>query len=237
MKKQLLIAASLLLTTVAEALAQNGDNTHGTPPADVVAVDLGLPSGIKWANMNVGAAKPEDKGLYFAWGDATGYDFNTVAYNPPFTWDDYKFGCPKKFKKYCLQRSDGQKDEKTILELEDDGARVYWGSPWRMPTLHEFRELLDNTDYEFTEQNGVPGVKFTSKKNGNTIFLPATVGRGGNQYYNVDYFKRPPQCGYWTSNMNTNKKGGSDTAWTFYGHGAPMSILYRYCFLAIRPVL
>lgn len=36
------------------------------------AVDLGLPSGTKWANMNVGAASDKDNGILFVWGDITG---------------------------------------------------------------------------------------------------------------------------------------------------------------------
>ena len=32
-------------------------------------VDLGLPSGLKWATCNVGATSPEEYGLYFAWGE------------------------------------------------------------------------------------------------------------------------------------------------------------------------
>ena len=39
-------------------------------------VDLGLPSGLKWASCNVGAEKPEDFGLYFAWGETEGYTRN-----------------------------------------------------------------------------------------------------------------------------------------------------------------
>ena len=39
-------------------------------------VDLGLPSGLKWATCNVGATKPEEYGLYFAWGETEGYTRN-----------------------------------------------------------------------------------------------------------------------------------------------------------------
>ena len=38
-------------------------------PVDVQAVDLGLPSGLKWANCNVGAAEPWEYGGYYAWGE------------------------------------------------------------------------------------------------------------------------------------------------------------------------
>ena len=36
------------------------------------AVDLGLPSGTKWADKNVGAASATDNGVLFIWGDVTG---------------------------------------------------------------------------------------------------------------------------------------------------------------------
>ena len=35
------------------------------------AIDLGLPSGTKWASCNVGSNKPEEYGDYYAWGETT----------------------------------------------------------------------------------------------------------------------------------------------------------------------
>ena len=48
-------------------------NPFVKPTSSYVAVDLGLPSGLLWADRNVGATSPEDAGLYFAWGDTVGY--------------------------------------------------------------------------------------------------------------------------------------------------------------------
>ena len=45
-----------------------------------VAVDLGLPSGTKWAAFNLFATSPEEYGSYFAWGD-------TSPNNSRFIWD------------------------------------------------------------------------------------------------------------------------------------------------------
>ena len=43
-------------------------------------VDLGLPSGTKWATMNVGASKPSDFGLYFQWGSDSNFSkYNTAG--------------------------------------------------------------------------------------------------------------------------------------------------------------
>jgi len=131
--------------------------SSGTAPANVEAVDLGLPSGTLWANMNIGATKPEDYGDYFAWGETE-------------TKDEYS------------RNTYGYTGNKAELDLEDDAAHVNWGSDWRMPTREQFAELI-NTSYtttEWTNQNGVFGRKITSRINGNSIFLPAAGYRNGS---------------------------------------------------------
>ena len=42
-------------------------------------VDLGLPSGTLWATCNVGATAPEQAGVYFAWGETSGYTAEQVT--------------------------------------------------------------------------------------------------------------------------------------------------------------
>jgi hypothetical protein len=145
-----------------------------TAPKGVVAVDLGLPSGTKWANMNVGATRPEEYGLYFAWGETTGYTSDTSD-GRLFKWTNYKW-CNHRIylmTKYCTDSKKGTIDNKTVLDLEDDAAHVNWGGSWVMPTSGEIDELLANTTSEWTTVNGIKGCKFTSKTNGNSIFLPA----------------------------------------------------------------
>ena len=39
------------------------------PVSSIEGVDLGLPSGLKWASVNIGATLPEDYGDYFAWAE------------------------------------------------------------------------------------------------------------------------------------------------------------------------
>ena len=153
----------------------------GTAPEGVVAVDLGLPSGTKWANMNVGAKKVEDYGLYFAWGETVGYTSDTSD-GHVFDWASYKWcnGSSTTLTKYCNKDSYGTVDNKTVLDLEDDAAYVNWGSAWRMPTGTEVKELIDNTTSTWTTVNGVKGRRFTSKTNGNSIFLPAAGHRWGS---------------------------------------------------------
>ena len=162
-------------------------------------VDLGLPSGLKWATMNVGATKPEDYGEYFAWGET---EPKSNYYWSTYKWCDGEYNKPTK---YCTDSSTSYwnstepMDNKTTLDLDDDAAHVNWGGSWRMPTLSEQLELLDNCIWIWTTKNGVNGHLVTSKTNSNSIFLPAAGYRSvSNLYYvgTVGYF--------WSSSLFTD---------------------------------
>lgn len=107
------------------------------------AVDLDLPSGTLWANMNVGSVNRADYGMYFAWGETTGYYEDT---DHLFTKDNYTM-------------TDWHED----LVLSQDAAYMNLGSSWRMPTKEELEELLTNTDHESARINGIYGVYLHSK--------------------------------------------------------------------------
>lgn len=47
-----------------------------------------------------------------------------------------------------------------------------WGGNWRLPTAKEVNELIAACKYRNFPYKGIRGCKFTSKKNGNSIFLP-----------------------------------------------------------------
>ena len=134
-------------------------------------VDLGLPSGTKWATMNVGASKPSDAGLYFQWGDTVGYTAEQVGTGDgqkkfDSDWNDYKWGKSPNFTKYTTTGA--------TLDLEDDAAHVHMGGSWHMPTPDQIQELLNNTTNTWTTQDGVNGRLFTSKKDpSKSIFIPA----------------------------------------------------------------
>ena len=135
-------------------------------------VDLGLPSGTKWATCNVGASKPSDAGLYFQWGDTQGYAADRVGIDKQFAsdWSDYKwYDTDKKtFTKYTTTGA--------ALDLEDDAAHVHMGGSWHMPTPTQISELINtaNTTSTWTTQDGVNGRLFTSKKDASkSIFIPA----------------------------------------------------------------
>ena len=127
-------------------------------------VDLGL--SVKWATCNVGAAKPEDYGDYFAWGE--------TEPKADYTWNNYKWcnGSANTLTKYNNNEYRGIVDNKTELDPEDDAARVNWGGSWRMPTDAERDELIEKCSWTWTTLNGVDGVIVTGS-NGNSIFLPA----------------------------------------------------------------
>ena len=131
-------------------------------------VDLGLPSGTKWATMNVGATSVTDYGLHFAWGETEGYaDASTKA----FSWLDYDLTEDGGLTVSKYNATDG----KTVLELEDDAVAANWGGSWKMPTETQLQELLNtaNCTNAWTTVDGVNGRLFTSVKNGNTLFIPA----------------------------------------------------------------
>ena len=143
-------------------------------------VDLGLPSGAKWATMNVGANSETDYGLYFAWGETQGYaDVSTKA----FSWSDYKWTEDGGSTMSKYNATDG----KTVLDIEDDAVAANWGGSWKMPTVAQFQELLNtaNCTNVWTTVDGVNGRLFTSVTNGNTLFIPAAGGANDGSMYDV----------------------------------------------------
>ena len=146
------------------------------------AVDLGLPSGTLWADRNIGADSPEACGDYFAWGETEPKDY--------YDYSTYKWcnGSAYTQTKYCTDSTYGTVDNKTTLDLEDDAAYVNMGSEWRMPTLSEQQELLDNCTWTWiwATQNGLNGYKVTGK-NGNSLFLPAAGVRSDSGLYDVGF--------------------------------------------------
>ena len=113
-------------------------------------VDLGLPSGLKWAACNVGANTPEEYGNYYAWGE--------IAPKTEYTYEN------------CSTL--GKQLGDISGNANYDAATANWGAPWRMPTREELKELIDNCTFTWTTQNGTTG-RLVTGKNGNSIFFPA----------------------------------------------------------------
>lgn len=162
------------------------DNGHGY-------VDLGLPSGTKWADRNVGASSPTQYGNYYAWGETStksNYDGDTYRF--------YNNGITK----YCTNSEYGKngfKDNKKELDLDDDVAHTQWGGQWQMPTKEQFDELEEYTTSKLTYINDTFGMLYTAK-NGNSIFLPAAGAREGTSLNcagsNGDYWSRTLYADY-----------------------------------------
>ena len=138
------------------------------------AVDLGLPSRTKWANMNVGASSQTEYGDFFAWGETTGYNNGKTN----FSWSTY-FDTSDGGSTFTKYNNNGGKTE---LDVDDDAAYQNWGSHWRMPTKEQCEELINSsyTTVTWTTVGGVNGRLITSKSNNNSIFIPALSNCDGN---------------------------------------------------------
>ena len=189
------------------------------------AVDLGLPSGIKWATFNVGASKPEEYGGYYAWGE--------TEEKENYDWSTYKWcnGSETSMTKYCTNSSYGIVDNNTVLDPEDDVAHVKWGGTWRMPTKAEQDELRNNCTWTWTTQNGVNGYKVTSKTNGNSIFLPAAGYRDGTYLYSSG-----SDGYYWSSSLSGGSSGGAYYLYFYIGGCDWYDGNFRYRGFSVRPV-
>ena len=187
-------------------------------------VDLGLPSGLRWATVNVGATNPKYYGNYYAWGE--------FAPKTTYTWENYTLanGSSTTLTKYNNSSSYGTVDNKTTLEAADDAATQIWGGNWRMPTIDEWQELIDNCTWTWTTLNGVNGRKVVAT-NGNSIFLPAAGGR-----YN-DVLNSAGSYGYyWSSSLRTYSPSSAQCVY-FYSGSRYSYFSSRYCGHSVRPVV
>ncbi len=213
----------------------------GDPPQIVIpetAVDMGL--SVRWASCNVGASRPEEYGDYFAWGEVSGY----MDGKTDFDWSNYRWcdgGDMYALTKYntATPSSYGPvTDNKTQLdisvnpEMNDDVARSRWGGNWRMPTKAEFEELLnpDNCDAAWGTRNGVRGCQITSRKTGNSIFLPAAGFFPGNSLGMNGYAGY-----YWSSTLEPSFP--PDACYFEFNEYETKMVQYpRSCGHSVRPV-
>lgn len=140
-------------------------------------VDLGLPSGILWAETNIGAVTDADCGDYFAYGETESKsEYSSSTYKHKNNHDSIS--------------EEGSTDSIRILKKEHDVAYSNWGAPCRMPILRDIYELRDNCKISLEakyDSNGeeIRCVRFTSKTNGNHISIPLS----GFKRYNLLFDK------------------------------------------------
>ena len=190
-------------------------------------VDLGLPSGLKWATCNVGATKPEDYGNYYAWGE--------IATKTTYDWSTYKYanGSDDALTKYCNNSSYGNNgftDELTTLEAGDDAATQNWGGNWRIPTIDEWQELIDKCTWTWTTLNGINGYEVKAT-NGNSIFLPAAGSRFIDELDCAGWYGV-----YWSSSLYADYPYDAQSGY-FYSDYYSADGSSRLCGQSVRPVV
>lgn len=130
-------------------------------------VDMGLPSGTKWALVNLGAYSESDSGEYFTWGSVY-----SGAYQSYATTNSVICG-----------------------NINYDAATYNWGGGWRLPTSAQYKELIKHCKWKWTVSNGVQGYRVTAS-NGNSLFFPCAgyIKDGLMEYYgtNGNYWTGTP---------------------------------------------
>ncbi len=169
-------------------------------------VDLGL--SVKWATCNLGASSPEEYGNYYSWGELEIKDYyisdSCVTY--------------------------GKKIPDIAGSNQHDAARINWGATWRMPTESEFKELINNCEFNWISISNVYGYKIVGP-NGNSIFIPAAGYRGKDDTYNMSKNGQ-----YWTS--TPSKKDYECAQYFFFNDIGSKSTSFNFRSLGmnIRPV-
>lgn len=198
-------------------------SVYAQAPSGVETVDLGLPSGTLWANMNLGASSVTEYGHYFSWGESSireyeyfdqeSYPLYKITQNSYIDSDGFTVTETKKgYVKYVRESDastcgyDGFYDNKYELESVDDAASVLWGDSWKLPTEGQWEELSSECTWQPVTLNGINGYKVVGKNN-NYIFLP----KGGYCYNSYSRNYRGEYACYWSSTLSYS----SDEAYGF----------------------
>lgn len=194
------------------------------PPTELVAVDLGLPSGTQWASQNLLASNQWDLGGKFAWGETHIKDSNV-----------YSFLVDNALTAYNSDERFGPVDNRFILEPEDDAATIILGDGWRMPTRWDFEELLENCTVNGTTVKGGPEgymyvLTFTSNINSKSILLPCSTNHAWSIF--GTFGAVPQDLKYWTNCVSSGRD-----AQAFYPDTQSLVDIGRSNGLFIRPVL
>ncbi len=218
-----------------------------TPTAHVV--DMGLPSGLKWADCDIDltqadkfAASPfQYEKTFFSWGNTDGHNpSSTSAFD--YNWGSVNAEAPY-YDGQVYGNTPGNKLTASMAPSQD-AARANLGGPWRMPTTAEFKELFDNCDFVQADGttvieagttdkrvtvNGVLGIYLKSKINGSVLFF-ACSGNG----YGTSWYARGSSGNYWSSSFYSARYA----YYLVFSSGAvhPQSSNDRYYGFPVRPV-
>jgi hypothetical protein len=199
-------------------IVQNTSINQVAPPE---MVDLGLPSGTKWATCNLGATSYKEIGYYFAWGEKTS--------KSSYTWKTYNYSgnTSNSLTKYNTKKSYGKIDNKTQLEVTDDKVKSDYGYYYSIPTKEDWEELMKYCEWtRFGDGIRVRGID----AHHSIIYLPLAGYRDGLNVYDDG-----KEGSYWSSTLDANSP---DDAWYVRISNAKPSLdsYYRYQGRCIRPV-
>lgn len=210
-------------------------------------VDLGLDSGLLWAKCNMGTTKPTEPGDHYAWAENSTKKKYTANNYKHYKWGEYDL---KRIKKY------NEEDGKTVIDPDDDAARVNFGVGYRIPTQEDWKELLDDCIWEpefitLPEIMDPSQTKFIARwkvtgPSGNYIILPMTAGVVCDGFY--DYTDKNTY--YTTANLYPAEKSPDDwkyqkavtLTWPYFAESDGsvkypwFAATYRQFAIVIRPV-
>lgn len=228
--KRLFINLVLVLVTFMAKGQSCPDNNHPH------IIDLGLPSGTKWACCNVDTDNPEKQsptnyGGYYAWGE--------TETKSEYDWSNYIHS--KGSMEICYDIGSD------IAGTENDVAHVHWGGSWVMPSQGQIQELVNKCSYTWITKNGVEGGQFTGPSGG-TIFLPAANSSWYGNFARTVLIDNGGLNGeadeissiggyYWTSTQDLANLVSA--SYLLVGSGSAYYDIYtmRYGGLTVRPVI
>lgn len=198
------------------------------------AVNLGL--SVDWASFNVGATVSKEYGDYFAWGETMPYyeDQDPMIWKVDrsgYDWASYSWydGKEERLTKYNTMQDYGFVDNLINLDIEDDAAHYSFGGDWRLPSISEWEELIEQCIWTWTNQDDVNGYLVESN-NGNSIFIPAAGYRSTTSLSSIGTFG-----GYWSHFLNDENPYESQCM-SFNSSLPSINHYARYYGFSIRPV-
>ena len=219
-------------------------------PAELL-VDMGLPSGVKWASRDIDLTKPGGfcetpftyEKSFFSWGNIDGHNPTSNRSFSPWNWGGVNGSAPY-YEGQVYGSTPGNTLTGNIAVGDDyDCARANLGAPWRMPTNTEYGELFSNIDYlnadgtikdasetnKLVTVNGVVGIWIQSKINQNRLFFSCSGSGNGPSWYD-----RGTSGYYWSSSLYSAAQG---RLLVFYSGGVyPQLSSNRFYGFAVRPV-